>query len=385
MSEKANRRMENQESEDPESENGGIESQQSVPGIRYPASGIQHPASNIDHRSRVLLAHGSGGELSHELIRDVFVRAFANPFLSEMSDSAILDELPEGRVALTTDSYVVQPLFFPGGDIGELAVCGTVNDLAVMGARPLYLTAGFILEEGLPIEDLERIVASMAATAREAGVQIVTGDTKVVDRGAADGLFINTAGVGVIPPGIDLGPHRLQPDDVILVNGTVGDHGLAVMMQREGLAFGSNLRSDTAPLNRLIEALLVGLPTRVHWMRDATRGGLATVLCEWAEAADVGIELIEAQIPVREQVRAACEFLGLDPLYAANEGKVVIAVDGASVDKALAILREHPLGKDAAAIGQVTAAHRGRVTLETPYGARRVIQMLTGAQLPRIC
>ncbi|MBN1246670.1 MAG: hydrogenase expression/formation protein HypE, partial [Anaerolineae bacterium] len=334
---------------------------------------------------RVLLAHGSGGELSHELVRDVFVRAFANPLLAPMSDSAILDELPEGRVALTTDSYVVQPLFFPGGDIGELAVCGTVNDLAVMGARPLYLTAGFILEEGLPIEDLERIVVSMAATAREAGVWIVTGDTKVVGRGAADGLFINTAGVGVIPPGLELGPHRVQPGDMLLINGTVGDHGLAVMMQREGLTFGSSLESDTAPLNGLIEALLTGLPTQVHWMRDATRGGLATVLNEWGETAEVGIELVEAQIPVREEVRAACEFLGLDPLYAANEGKVVIAVEGASADRALAILREHPLGRDAAAIGTVTTAHRGRVTLETPYGARRIVQMLTGAQLPRIC
>ncbi|MCU0519199.1 MAG: hydrogenase expression/formation protein HypE [Anaerolineae bacterium] len=368
-----------------ESENGVIESLQAAADTRLPASGIRHPTSGVQHRLRVLLAHGSGGELSHELIQDVFVRAFANPLLNEMADSAILDELPEGRVALTTDSYVVQPLFFPGGDIGELAVCGTVNDLAVMGARPLYLTAGFILEEGLPIEDLERIVVSMATTAREAGVRIVTGDTKVVGRGAADGLFINTAGVGVIPPGLELGPQRLQPGDALLVNGTVGDHGLAVMIQREGLTFRSSLESDTAPLNALIEALLTGLPTQVHWMRDATRGGLATVLNEWAEAAGVGIELIEAQIPVREEVRAACEFLGLDPLYAANEGKVVIAVEGASTDRALAILREHPLGRDAAAIGTVTAAHRGRVTLETPYGARRIIQMLAGAQLPRIC
>lgn len=334
---------------------------------------------------RILLAHGSGGELSRELIRDVFARAFDNPLLNAMGDSAVLGELPPGRVALTTDSYVVQPLFFPGGDIGELAVCGTVNDLAVMGARPLYLTAGFILEEGLPVDDLGRVVASMAAMARSAGVQIVTGDTKVVDRGAADGLFINTAGVGVIPPGIDLGSHRLQPGDAILVNGTIGDHGLAVMIQREGLAFGSTLESDTAPLNGLIEALLAALPGRVHWMRDATRGGVATVLNEWVEAADVGIALTEAQIPVREEVRAACEFLGLDPLYAANEGKVIVAVDGASAEAALAVLHEHPLGRGAAAIGWVTEAPRGRVTLETPYGARRILQMLTGAQLPRIC
>ena len=334
---------------------------------------------------RVLLAHGSGGSLSHELIRDLFVRYFDNALLASMGDSAILDDLPPGRLALTTDSYVVQPLFFPGGDIGELAVCGTVNDLAVMGARPLYLTAGFILEEGLPMADLERVVVSMAATAREAGVQIVTGDTKVVDRGAADGLFINTAGVGVVPPGIELGPHRLQPDDVLLINGTVGDHGMAVMMQREGLTFGSSLQSDTAPLNGLIAHVLAELPDAVHWMRDATRGGVATVLNEWAEGTSLGIEIVESRIPVREEVRAACEFLGLDPLYTANEGKVIIAVAEESAPAALGILREHPRGREAAAIGRVTSDHPGRVTLETPYGARRIIQMLTGAQLPRIC
>jgi len=332
----------------------------------------------------ILLAHGSGGEMSHELIRDLFVSAFDNAKLSEQGDSAILDDLPAGRVALTTDSYVVKPLIFPGGNIGELAVCGTVNDLAVVGARPLYLTAGFILEEGLDYDMLHDIVASMAATARAAGVQIVTGDTKVVDRGAADGMFINTAGVGVIPPGVDLGPHRIQPDDVVLVNGTIGDHGIAVMMQREGLAFESALESDTAPLNGLIGDLLEALPGKVHWMRDATRGGLATVLNEWSESAGVGFHLTEANIPVREEVRAACEFLGLDPLYVANEGKVVIAVAAEDADRALEILRRHDLGHNAAMIGHVTDAHR-HVVLETPYGARRIVQMLTGAQLPRIC
>jgi len=332
----------------------------------------------------ILLAHGSGGEMSHELIRDLFVSAFDNAKLSEQGDSAILDDLPAGRVALTTDSYVVKPLIFPGGNIGELAVCGTVNDLAVVGARPLYLTAGFILEEGLDYDMLHDIVASMAATARAAGVQIVTGDTKVVDRGAADGMFINTAGVGVIPPGVDLGPHRIQPDDVVLVNGTIGDHGIAVMMQREGLAFESALESDTAPLNGLIGDLLEALPGKVHWMRDATRGGLATVLNEWSESAGVGFHLTEANIPVREEVRAACEFLGLDPLYVANEGKVVIAVAAEDADRALEILRRHDLGHNAAMIGHITDAHR-HVVLETPYGARRIVQMLTGAQLPRIC
>lgn len=335
--------------------------------------------------NRVLLAHGSGGALSHELIRDLFLRYFDNPQLRAMADAAILDDLPPGRLALTTDSYVVQPLFFPGGDIGELAVCGTVNDLAVMGARPCYLTAGFILEEGLELETLERIVASMADTARAAGVQIVTGDTKVVDRGSADGVFINTAGVGVIPPGIDLGPHRLQPDDAILVNGSLGDHGMAVMMQREGMAFSSNLQSDTAPLNGLIDELLTTLHTQVHWMRDATRGGLATVLNEWAQTAGMGIEVFEERMPVGEEVRAACEFLGLDPLYAANEGKVVVAVAQEAAEHALATLRQHPLGKNAALLGRVTTSHAGYVTLETLYGARRILQMLTGAQLPRIC
>lgn len=333
---------------------------------------------------RILLAHGSGGELSHELIRDLFVAAFNNDRLAPMSDAAVLDALPAGRPALTTDSYVVQPLVFPGGDIGELAVCGTVNDLAVMGAKPLYLSAGFILEEGLPLDTLEQVVASMAATAREAGVQIVTGDTKVVDRGAADGLFINTAGVGVIPTDVDLGPHRVRSGDVILVNGTLGDHGMAVMMQREGLVFGSRLESDTAPLNGLIEALLAAVPGQVHWMRDATRGGLATVLNEWADGARLGVDLTEAAIPVKEEVRAACEFLGLDPLYAANEGKVVVAVAADAVEQALATLKQHPLGRHAAVIGQLTEAHR-HVVLETPYGARRIVQMLTGAQLPRIC
>jgi hydrogenase expression/formation protein HypE len=334
---------------------------------------------------RILLAHGSGGVLSHELTRDLFLNHFNNPALAPMADAAVLAALPPGRPALTTDSYVVQPLFFPGGNIGELAVCGTVNDLAVMGARPLYLTAGFILEEGLPYNVLERVVISMAEMARRAGVLIVTGDTKVVDRGAADGLFINTAGLGIVPPGIDVGPHRLGPGDVLLVNGTLGDHGLAVMMQREGMHFGSALQSDTAPLNGLIDALLTALPREVHALRDATRGGLVTVMNEWAETASVGIELSEAAIPVREEVRAACEFLGLDPLYAANEGKVVVAVDGAAAATALEILRQHPLGGQSAVIGTVTAAHPGRVVLETPYGARRIVQMLTGAQLPRIC
>lgn len=332
----------------------------------------------------ILMAHGSGGVLSHELIRDLFVRHFANEKLATLADAAVLDDLGGDRLALTTDSYVVQPLVFPGGDIGELAVCGTVNDLAVVGAIPRYLTAGFILEEGLPLETLERVVISMAETARAAGVEIVTGDTKVVGRGAADGLFINTAGVGVIPDGVVLGPAHLQVGDVLLVNGTMGDHGLAVMMQREGLAFDSALESDTAPLNGLIAALMDAVPGQVHAIRDATRGGLATVLNEWAEHG-VGVALEEAAIPVREEVRAACEFLGLDPLYAANEGKIVVAVAVDAADEALNALQAHSLGQQAARIGTITDIHPGRVVMTTPYGANRILQMLTGAQLPRIC
>ncbi len=337
----------------------------------------------------ILLAHGSGGLLTHELIRDLFVRHFADPALDAMGDAAILrlPALGRGRLAFTTDSYVVQPLFFPGGDIGRLAVSGTVNDLAVAGATPLYLSVGFILEEGLPMEILERVVTSMAATAREAGVRIVTGDTKVVNHGAADGLFINTAGVGVVPTGLALGPHRLRPGDRLLVNGTIGDHGIAVMLQREEMGFDSQLKSDCAPLNNVIADLLAAVPPgTVRCMRDATRGGLATVLNEWVEVApQIGLEIEEEAIPIRREVHAACEFLGLDPLYAANEGKVIIAIAAEAAEAALQALRAHPLGRRAAIIGEVTAEHAGRVVLRTPYGAHRILQMLTGAQLPRIC
>ncbi len=344
---------------------------------------------------RILLAHGSGGTLTHELIRDVFARQFTNPFLDAMGDAAIVGELPQGRLAFTTDSYVVQPLFFPGGDIGKLAVCGTVNDLAVAGARPLYLTAGFIIEEGLPLKTLEQIVVSMAEMARIAGVAVVAGDTKVVNRGAADGVFINTAGVGVVPPGVDLSPAHLHEGDVLLINGTIGDHGLAVMLQREEMGFNATLESDVAPLHGLIAALLEVAPGQVRCMRDATRGGLATLLNEWVSPSPAlqqggsgkktGLEIEENAIPVRDEVRAACEFLGLDPLYAANEGKVVAAVAAEVADIALSTWRAHPLGRQAAIIGHVTGEHAGRVVLRTAYGARRLIPMLMGAQLPRIC
>ncbi|MGQ9584933.1 MAG: hydrogenase expression/formation protein HypE [Anaerolineae bacterium] len=334
----------------------------------------------------ILLAHGSGGLLSHELMKQVFLRCFRNPMLEALGDSAVLGDAASGlALAFTTDSYVISPLFFPGGDVGKLAVCGTVNDLAVAGAEPRYLSAGFILEEGLPLETLERVVASMAQAAGEAGVQIVAGDTKVVERGSADGLFLNTAGLGIIPAGLHLTPANLRPGDMILVSGTVGDHGMAVMMQREGLAFRSPLVSDCAPLNGLIQGLLGACPGAVRCMRDPTRGGLATTLNEWARAAGAGIEVEEAAIPVREVVRAACEFLGLDPLYVANEGKAVVAVAPEAAEEALAALRGHPLGREAAVIGRVTEEHPRRVVLRTMLGARRVVEMLTGAQLPRIC
>lgn len=338
----------------------------------------------------IALAHGSGGLLTHELLREIFLKCFDNAVLAEMEDSAKLPPLPPGQLALTTDSYVVQPLFFPGGDVGKLAVCGTVNDLAVTGAQPLYLSCGFIIEEGLPLDTLARVVDSMAATALSAGVQIVTGDTKVVEHGAADGIFINTAGVGVIPPGLDLSPSRMCPGDAVLVNGPVGDHGIAVMLVREQLNFHADVMSDCAPLNGLVAALLEAVPESadglgaVRCMRDATRGGLATVLCEWAESG-VGIEIEERAVPVREAVRAVSEFLGIDPLYSANEGTLALVVAPEMAEAALAALRAHPLGRDAAIIGRITAEHAGRVVLHTPYGARRIVQMLAGAQLPRIC
>lgn len=333
----------------------------------------------------ISLGHGSGGLLTHSLIRELFLRYFKHPTLESMGDAAIVPALEKGRLALTTDGYVVQPLFFPGGDIGKLAVCGTLNDLVVSGAIPLYLTASFIIEEGLPWATLERVVASMAAIVQETGVPIVAGDTKVVQHGAADQLFITTAGLGIVPSHIQLGPQQLKPGDSILVTGPVGDHGTVVMLAREALAFETDLKSDCAPLVSLLSTLLNAMPQQVRWIRDATRGGLATVLCEWAESAGLGIELEEEAVPVRPEVRAVSEFLGLDPLYIANEGRAVIAIAAEAVDEALALLRAHPLGEGAACIGSVTDAHPGRVVLRTPYGARRVIQMLSGAQLPRIC
>jgi hydrogenase expression/formation protein HypE len=342
--------------------------------------------------SVILLAHGSGGKLSQDLVEKLFVRHFDNPTLLQLDDAAVVDLPPppsaisQLRLALSTDSYVVSPLVFPGGDIGKLAVCGTVNDLSMSGARPLWLSAGFIIEEGLPLADLEQIVTSMAQAADEAGVQIVAGDTKVVDRGSADRLFINTAGVGVVPPGVAIAGDQACPGDMVLLNGTIGDHGMTIMTQREGLRFDSPLESDCAPLGGLVASLLAALPPgSIHCLRDPTRGGLATALNELAARSSVGIEIAETALPVREAVRGACELLGLDPLYVANEGKLVaIAAPGAAED-AVATLRSHPYGREATVIGQVTEDHPGRVVLRTALGARRLVDMLVGEQLPRIC
>jgi hydrogenase expression/formation protein HypE len=340
----------------------------------------------------IQMAHGSGGKVSHDLVENLFLRYLSNEALLRLEDSAVV-ELPSDRarasarrLALSTDSYVVSPIFFPGGDIGKLAVCGTVNDLSMSGARPLWLSAGFILEEGLALRDLERVVASMAATAEQAGVQVVTGDTKVVDRGSADRLFVNTAGVGLVPRGVAIGGDRARPGDVVILNGTIGDHGMTIMTQREGLKFESPLESDCAPLNGLVANLLEALPEgTIHCLRDPTRGGLATALNELAGQSNVGIEMDEGSVPVHDAVRGACELLGLDPLYVANEGKLVAIVAPEHAEAALAAMRGHEYGQEAAFVGQVTDTHRGRVVLRTMLGSRRIIDMLAGEQLPRIC
>jgi len=333
----------------------------------------------------VLLAHGGGGILGKELVERVFLKHLGNPTLNALEDASLIELADrEGQLALTTDSYVVQPIFFPGGDIGKLAVCGTVNDLAMRGAQPACMSAGFILAEGLSLSDLERVVASMAETAELAGVRIVAGDTKVVERGSADGLFINTAGIGLVPPGVRISASAARPGDLVLVSGAVGDHGLAIMTQREGLRFEGSLSSDCAPLNRLVAVMLEACPD-IHTLRDPTRGGLATTLNELAGQSRVGLEIDEASVPVHEAVRAAGELLGLDPLYVANEGKLVAIVGEGDADALLAAMRSHPLGREAAIIGRAVAGHPGRVVLRTLLGTRRALDMLAGEQLPRIC
>ncbi|MHB1414885.1 MAG: hydrogenase expression/formation protein HypE [Chloroflexota bacterium] len=331
---------------------------------------------------RVLLGHGSGGRLSHDLIRNLFVARFDNEALRQQDDSAVID-LPAGRLAFTTDSYVVKPLFFQGGDIGRLAVCGTVNDLAMMGALPRAISAGFIVEEGLSLGDLERVVSSMREAADEAGVEVVTGDTKVVERGGVDGLFVNTAGIGHIALGVAVSGHNARPGDKVVVSGTIGDHGIAVVSAREGLAFTTDVVSDVAPLNHLVEAMLeVG---QVHVLRDPTRGGLATTLNEIAAQSGVGMALIESALPVRNGVRAACEMLGFDPLYVANEGKLVAVVASEVAEQIVDRMRATRYGEQAAVIGEVTSGPAGRVLMRTTIGGTRVVDMLAGELLPRIC
>jgi hydrogenase expression/formation protein HypE len=335
---------------------------------------------------KINLSHGSGGKATHNLIEGVFAPAFSNPLLDAMDDAATFSINGSGqRLAFTTDTYVVSPLFFPGGDIGKLAVHGTINDLAMAGAQPLYLSAGFILEEGFPIAELRRIVASMAAAASDAGVAIVTGDTKVVQRGKADGLFINTAGIGLIRATGPLGQARVQPGDRVLLSGPVGDHGIAIMLAREALDIETDVESDTAPLHTLVAALIEAAGDGVHCMKDPTRGGVATTLNEIAIGSEVSIGLDEHAIPVRPEVRGACEILGLDPLTIANEGKMLAIVSAERAEAALAAMRSHPLGRETAIIGTVQAEPAGMVFLRTDIGGMRVLDMLVGDPLPRIC
>ena len=329
------------------------------------------------------LTHGGGGRAMAQLIDELFQPAFDNAWLRRRNDQAAFD-LPAGRLVMSTDSHVVSPLFFPGGDIGCLSVHGTINDVAMAGARPLYLAAGFILEEGYPLTDLKRIVDSMAAASRAAGVPIVTGDTKVVEKGKGDGVFITTTGVGVVPPGVEISGDRARPGDRILVSGTMGDHGVAIMSLRENLSFETTIRSDTAALHGLVAAMVEAVP-RIGCLRDPTRGGLATTLNELASQSGVGMVISEADIPVRPEVDAACEFLGLDPLYVANEGKLVAICASADAERLLAVMRAHPLGRDAATIGEVIDDAHRFVQMDTRFGGRRVVDWLTGEQLPRIC
>ncbi len=337
----------------------------------------------ISDYKEIVLAHGSGGRLSHRLIDQVILPAFRNDLLAPLHDGAIFS-LGSARVAFSTDSYVVNPIFFPGGDIGKLAVHGTVNDLAMCGARPRYLSVGFILEEGLPMEDFWRVVQSMRTAADGAGVQLVTGDTKVVDRGKADKIFINTAGVGVVPEGVEIHPTRAEVGDRILLSGQVAVHGIAIMSVREGLEFETEIASDSAALNGLVHEILRVCPN-VHVLRDPTRGGVTSSMTEIALSAQVGIHLDEAAVPISEEVKGACEILGLDPLYVANEGKLIALVPAGEADKVLGAMRAHPLGTEAAIIGKVVAEHPGFVTMKTRVGGTRVVDMLTGEQLPRIC
>ncbi len=338
----------------------------------------------LQHSAQVVLGHGSGGKMTQDLIERSFYPPFENPTLLRGNDSAVVTAPEGGRLAITTDNHIVAPLFFPGGDIGRLAICGAVNDLAMVGARPLWLTAAFILEEGLPLEVLERVVKSMRLAAEEAGVIIVAGDTKVAERGKADGLFINTSGVGWLPEEREVGGAQARPGDGVLLSGSIGDHGIAVLAARGELEFEAQVESDLAPLNGLVEAMFEVCP-EIHVLRDPTRGGLATTLNEIARQSGVGIRLEEQKIPVNAAVNAACEMLGFDPLYVANEGKLIAMMPGEAVEAVLEAMRKHPYGKDACRIGEVVSEPAGRVLMQTAIGGTRIVETLSGEMLPRIC
>jgi hydrogenase expression/formation protein HypE len=333
-------------------------------------------------KDEILLAHGSGSKLSHDLVEKNFVPLLGNPLLNKLDDSAVFEL--SGRLAFTTDSYVVSPLFFPGGDIGKLAVCGTVNDLAMSGATPLYLSLSLVIEEGFSLTDLHRVMTSVQRAAEEAGIKVVTGDTKVVNRGSADKLFINTAGIGIVPPGVNISGSRASPGDRVILSGSIGEHGIAVMSLREGLQFAVPIESDCAPLNQLTTEMLEA-SSHINCLRDPTRGGLASTLNELAKQSGVGIRIQEDKIPVKDAVRAACELLGLDPLYVANEGKLVAVVPEVDAERVLAKMRQNQYGNQAAIIGEVVAEHPGRVVMKTSLGASRIVDMLAGELLPRIC
>lgn len=340
------------------------------------------PLPLLDHET-IQLAHGSGGRLSADLLEKLFLPRFSNETLNRLDDQAVLS-MPPGRVAMTTDSFVVDPIFFPGGNIGDLAINGTVNDIAMCGAKPLYLGAAFVLEEGLPMESLHRILTAMEEAAELAGVTVVTGDTKVVNKGCCDKIFITTTGLGAVPEGLNISAANLRPGDRIILSGTIADHGMAIMTCREGLSFQSRIQSDTAPLNTLVKAML-DATSEIHALRDPTRGGLAATLNEFARSSGVGIHLYEGTTPLADDVRGACEILGIDPLYVANEGKLVAVIPAASAETVLDAMQRHPLGKEAVIIGEVVEEHAGLVTMETGLGASRIVDMPLGEQLPRIC
>jgi hydrogenase expression/formation protein HypE len=332
---------------------------------------------------KILLDHGSGGKISHHMTRELLLPAFNNPILSALNDGAIF-ELQGVRLGFSTDSYTVDPIFFPGGNIGELAVYGTVNDLAMCGAEPAYLSAALIIEEGFALSQLEAIVSAMSRAAAHAGVTVVTGDTKVVPKGAVDRIFINTSGIGVIPSGVQVASHQARPGDRVLLSGTIADHGVSVLASREGLSFQTSVRSDTAPLNHMVRSMFAA-GAGIHVLRDPTRGGLGTALNEIAEKSEVGVRIAEDRIPVKPEVAGLCELLGLDPLYLANEGKLIAFVAPEDADGVLAAMRQDPYGREAVLIGEVTAQHPGKVFMDTRIGGTRIVDMLAGEQLPRIC